>query len=80
MIASSKAGKLRFWRPGLGSPCGPTGDIGCPVQRQYGPVPVPWKITEFQAQAAGAMGPNQSLQAGSIERTSHEHPSPNYIR
>jgi hypothetical protein len=29
---------------------------------------------------AGAVGLNQSLLAGSIEPTSHEHPSPSYIR
>jgi hypothetical protein len=41
---------------------------------------VPQNIIEFQAQVASAMRPNQSSQAGSIEPTSHEHPSPIYIR
>jgi hypothetical protein len=39
-----------------------------------------WNITEFQAQVTGAMGPNQSLRAGLIEPSSHDHPSPSYIR
>ena len=36
-------------------------------------------ITESRAQVA-AMGPNQSLQAGSIAPTSHEHSSPTGVR
>jgi hypothetical protein len=38
------------------------------------------KITEFRALVGASMGPNQSLQVNSIEPSSHEHPSPNYIR
>jgi len=45
-----------------------------------GLVAVPRNITEFQAQVAAAMGPNQSLLAGSIEPTSDERSSPSYIR
>jgi hypothetical protein len=37
-------------------------------------------ITEFQAQVAGAMGPNRSLQAGSIEPTSHGCSNPTGVR
>jgi hypothetical protein len=48
--------------------------------RVRGPMAVPRNISEFQAQGAGAMGPNQSLLAGWIEPASHEHPSPSYIR
>jgi hypothetical protein len=41
---------------------------------------IDWNITEFEAQVAAAMGPNQLLRAGSIEPSSRDHPSPNYIR
>ena len=41
---------------------------------------VPWNITEFQAQFAGAVGPNRSLQVGLIEPTSHGHSSPTGVR
>lgn len=45
------------------------------------PVTVPpCNITEFQAQVPGAMGPNRSLQAGSIEPASHENSSPTGVR
>jgi hypothetical protein len=40
----------------------------------------PANITTSQAQVANATGPNQSLLAGWIEPTSHENPSPSYIR
>jgi hypothetical protein len=37
-------------------------------------------ITEFEAQVVAAMGPNQSLQAGSTEPPFRGHSSPNCIR
>jgi hypothetical protein len=38
-----------------------------------------WNISEFPAQAAAVMGPNQSSPAGSIEPSSHDWPA-SYIQ